>query len=660
MKKKVLTTLSIVLILGMAALGILAYLQSEDSDVNVMTLGNVSIEQMEYQRAEGVAHNATATDGSLVEFEQDKPLYPAVPKGDGAYTAEPTDIFNWGPYVTAAGAGNGLWNDEKLSNVLDKMVFVKNDGKSDAYYRTIIAFECPEGMEYSQGSDKEFMMNVNSNNRFDWEYPVDVEYVTVDGTRYLVMVATYSDVLVPGETSRPSLLQVVMTHNATNEDMELLGDTYEILVLSQAVQSEGFENAQTALDTAFGVVDGANAKVWLEKVWAEYKTEYVDTEAELRAAIENGETVIKLGSDFEISDTIAFSEDVLIEGNGKTISRADGFTGKMFIAGANKTLTLEDVIVDGGRNEGVTATGAIVEAQANSAIILNEGAVLQNNNGAHAVNLGTRIGATLEINGGEIINNSSDSGAIWGGGHITMNSGKINNNSSTGIGGAIRMVGQCNFTMNGGEICGNTAATDGGAIWGYGVNGNTSVYNFNGGKISGNTAGGVGGAIYFGTYSTINISGDFEMCDNEAPNSGAMRLTNYNSFNMTGGKISGNTSTDNSNYDCSYAWTAIVKITGGELADDIYIQGGHTPTVGGGEVTGVIHFDVSTVHNTVNLIKDFTGFKFTVAEGSNFAAFNFKPAAEYTYTEGDENKLVCMNEGYETYWTGSVFKIRAK
>ena len=51
MKKKILTTLSVVLILGLAALGILAYLMDEDSDVNVMTLGNVSIEQHEYERA---------------------------------------------------------------------------------------------------------------------------------------------------------------------------------------------------------------------------------------------------------------------------------------------------------------------------------------------------------------------------------------------------------------------------------------------------------------------------------------------------------------------------------------------------------------------------------------------------------------------------------
>ena len=43
-----------------------------------------------------------------------------------------------------------------------------------------------------------------------------------------------------------------MTHNADNEDMKLLGDTYEILVFSQAVQTTNFPDAATALNAAFG------------------------------------------------------------------------------------------------------------------------------------------------------------------------------------------------------------------------------------------------------------------------------------------------------------------------------------------------------------------------------------------------------------------------
>ena len=280
--------------------------------------------------------------------------------------------------------------------------------------------------------------------------------------------------------------------------------------------------------------------------------------------------------------------------------------------------------------------------------------MLQNNNGAHAVSLATRGGGTLTLNGASIINNSSDSGAIWGGGHITVNKGsKINNNSSTGSAGAIRMVSGQSLTMNGGEISNNTAASSGGAIWGYGA----STYNFNGGKMNGNTAA-AGGAIYTGDGSTINISGDFEMCNNTADDAGAMRLSNRTAFNMSGGKISGNVSKNSSDWNGFYGWNPGVNISGGELVDDICIQGGLTPTVGGSGITGVVHFDVSTNHNTVNLAKDFGTIKFTVAEDDNFAAFHFKPAADYTYTEGDEAKLICMNEGYETYWDAATGTFR--
>ena len=38
------------------------------------------------------------------------------------------------------------------------------------------------------------------------------------------------------------------------------------------------------------------------------------------------------------------------------------------------------------------------------------------------------------------------------------------------------------------------------------------------------------------------------------------------------------------------------------------------------------------------------------------------PADGYVYTEGDELKLVCLNDGYETYWDAEakVFRLKAK
>ena len=486
------------------------------------------------------------------------------------------------------------------------------------------------------------------------------------------------DSYVPGYEAQPLTNFVLQGYLLPGESFR-----YELGAFWEPAANDNDYNVAGGLSIDFGVSLVATQMTYEEDSYddrydADAPLNYapVSNANELKIALVNKEENIVLTKNIETAGTFNVDYAANINGAGFTISRAEGFTGNVFTVKANAALTVENAIIDGGAvwtgtvdtdiqrgitNSGIAATGNLILAERNAQIILNEGAVLQNNAGAHAVNLGTRIGATLTLNGGWIINNSSDSGAIWGGGDITINEGsKINNNSSTGSAGAIRMVGKCNLTMNGGEISNNIAAADGGAIWGYGVNGNTSVYNLNGGKMENNTAGGVGGAIYTGTYSTINLSGDFEMCNNTAADSGAMRLTNYTILNMTGGKIYGNISTNNEDNNGFYGWCPRLTITGGELSDNITIAGGHTPTVGGDSITGVVNFNVGTNHNTINLAAEFGIIKFTVAEGENFNAFNFKPAAGYTYAEGDEANLICMNEGYRTYWDNETATFRLK
>jgi predicted outer membrane repeat protein len=440
-----------------------------------------------------------------------------------------------------------------------------------------------------------------------------------------------------------------------------------IFVNAYAMQAETFANVNAAFAAFEGqwgnMVDAGTYEYQLpdepaaENFQAEYNGVTYDTiyDAVAAANAAGGGTITLKGSG-KLDKPVEIAADITIVGEkpNTTYTRADGYTGNMITVKAGATLNTEKLVLDGA---GATATGYLVGAEANANIILNAGTVLKNNNGALAVNLGTRIGATLTLNGAEISNNSSDAGAIWGGGHITINEGsKINNNSSTGVAGAIRMVSNCNLTMNGGEICNNTAVTNGGAIYGYGV----STYNFKGGKMYGNSAA-VGGAIYTGDSSVINISGDFEMTGNTAGNSGAIRFTNRTTLNMTGGKISGNTSTENDDYNGFYGWNVAANITGGELADEITLDSGLYCTVGGNGITGVVHFALNTNHNTALLAANFGTIKFTVAQGSNFSAFNLKPAAGYTYTAGDEAKLICMNEGYSTYWDAATgtFRLQA-
>ena len=270
MKKKILTTLSVVLILSMAALGILAYLTSTAGpDTNVMALGNVDIEQDEI-------------------FEQGSDLYP-------------------GTTVT-------------------KEVTVKNVGESPCYVRTLVAFETIESNTFDytpvweDGKTKE-------------ERPPVAEF-TKDDVKYEVYEYVYDEPLGVGETTPASLIEVKLSKKCTNEDMEKLGGTYEVLVLSQAAQTEGYDTAlkatycttadasnkskaKVALDTAFGEVTEENCSDW----FAGAGIEYVDTLEELKEAFAKG-GYVELTADIKL-DKITSVEpgaEVYMDMNGKTIT----------------------------------------------------------------------------------------------------------------------------------------------------------------------------------------------------------------------------------------------------------------------------------------------------------------------------------------------------
>ena len=236
MKKFLTILLTVVLTTAVAVTGTVAYLTYEDSNINVMTLGNVEIEQKEYERKE---------DGSLGEFAQNKPAYPAVGPIDWAANG-----------VVVNGTEYKVFTEE-LKNVVDKIVTVKNTGKSDAYVRTIIAIEAPD-------FDPNDLIHINHNDDgVTMSAPVTV---TVGGVQYVIFEFVYTDAVAANAESAPSLVQVFLDAKATNEDCEAFGETWEIIALSQAVQVEGFADAKTALDTAFGATNATNAAEWLEKI----------------------------------------------------------------------------------------------------------------------------------------------------------------------------------------------------------------------------------------------------------------------------------------------------------------------------------------------------------------------------------------------------------
>ncbi len=299
-KKALLYGLSFVLVAAVAIGGTLAYLTSEDSDVNVMTLGNVKIEQNEYQRVQNAdgTYPTKTIDGKtsyiLEDFTNDKPLYPIVgdpnePGNSPAYagyddiTVRMTQVGSYGGMQVFAG-----------KNAQDKFVTVKNTGKTDAFVRTYVAIEIGS-------TDGKLIMTSSRAQTADatgtqpWIVS-SVGTIEIDDNNYKVVEYVYrgaSDVnrhvngiLPAGDTTYPNLCQVYLKHNATNEDMVAIDGNgngkLDILVFSQAVQAAGFENAdeafensrtgvtpsaaEIALDTAFGTpevdTDGGDVAIW--------------------------------------------------------------------------------------------------------------------------------------------------------------------------------------------------------------------------------------------------------------------------------------------------------------------------------------------------------------------------------------------------------------
>lgn len=248
MKKKIVSICLVAVIAVMAIAGAsLAYLTDTDDADNVFEVGNVQIELVEQQRNE---------NGELEAFEDDKTLMPIVGSAQGEKD------------------GYGL---PTAKNYVDKIVNVKNTGKSDAYVRVIVAV--PAALDNS--TDAQSALHWNVGNRFspDKEY-VDgytnpgyadiewnfVEEITIDGIAYNTYCFTYTEALTAGETTDCAAItgfyldknvdnyvndegKVVYTLNGNDINYDLTKGV-TVPVFAQAVQAAGFDTAEEAFANA--------------------------------------------------------------------------------------------------------------------------------------------------------------------------------------------------------------------------------------------------------------------------------------------------------------------------------------------------------------------------------------------------------------------------
>lgn len=236
MKKKLLAFAMVFALAAVAVVGgSLAYFTDTDAKDNTFTTGNVDIELIE-----NFGDNNPDTPEKLL------------------------------PATGSAQAGT-------LKNGVTKEVTVKNTGSEDAYVRVHIAI--PNVLD--NGSDTfdagknvlhfNFAKDSIGEGKWDWSktsgtpYEGDWNYyeTSIDDVNYNVYVVTYGTALKTGEvTPEKAMHQVYLDSKVTNADVEKINETldknWKILVVAEGTQAAGFEDAYSALNTAFGVPGSYN------------------------------------------------------------------------------------------------------------------------------------------------------------------------------------------------------------------------------------------------------------------------------------------------------------------------------------------------------------------------------------------------------------------
>ena len=368
---KKLIILSIALLLCITIGGTLAFTTSIEDDTNVLSTGRVDIEQLEYEREKDASGRYT---GRLVEFTQEKDIDPAYLINDRIEFND--TLQSWDSI--GLNSQNKLYA-ESVKNAIDKFVFIKNEGKTDAYIRTIIAFECPEGFNYSL-----IHTNLNKSEEIEWK---EIGYVLLGENRYYFISATYKNALVENEISEPSLLQVLLDSKATNEDMDLLGDTFDILVKTQATQKVEDQTSEQVLNKVFGETSKENIPKWFDLRPKFDVEDYDDLTDSLESITDDSLINIKDDIDSDGNGVWIENKNIEINGNDYTMN----LSGKV----GNKNYNYAPIIV-GGK---ITFNDVNIDSKVGGMAILDGANVTFNGNSVNITNSTTNPRYTFYVAG---------------------------------------------------------------------------------------------------------------------------------------------------------------------------------------------------------------------------------------------------------------------
>lgn len=223
MKKKILSICLVAVIAIMAIAGSsLAYFTAKDDAENVFTIGSVEIELLE-----STLHRADWGNGEFTNEEIEE------------------DAEDYQDYLAKQVIMPGI--------AVNKMPYVKNTGKSDAFVRIRVMIPTAldldilnSSMYCSSALEEEFTTDVN------WANP---ETKTVKGVKYDVYEFTRNEALPAGEMTYWNVWNTIkMDSDTTQDDIKRLMDAgaitkdgkFNVLVEADAIQAASFGSAAEA------------------------------------------------------------------------------------------------------------------------------------------------------------------------------------------------------------------------------------------------------------------------------------------------------------------------------------------------------------------------------------------------------------------------------
>lgn len=252
MKKKLTAVALVVCMLAIMLVGAsLAYFTDKDEATNTFTAGGVKIDLIEQQV------NEDGTD--LEDFEQNQVLMPIVGSAQGDKDA---------------------FGQPVAKNYVDKMVTIKNTGKSAAYIRAYFAIPSALDDGYETFNAGANILHFNFGNlkkddgtlvstegkQWTWTHGSKWNYfeTTIDNVAYNVYFADYYQPLAAGATTEQFVSGVYLDSHVDmkdgkyidtrfpNADLSILNGTVKCPIKAVAVQADGFDSVAAAVDAAFG------------------------------------------------------------------------------------------------------------------------------------------------------------------------------------------------------------------------------------------------------------------------------------------------------------------------------------------------------------------------------------------------------------------------